>query len=104
MSLLIKGMDMPRCCKVCKFSYFTVGKLMRCLFFDKVEDYVQRFSLDGERDLNCPLAEIPTSHGRLIDANEIREKMKKYGFKAPDMTVSEFIEDEITTIIEAEGK
>jgi hypothetical protein len=48
---------------------------MRCLFFNKVEDYVQRFSLDGEHDLNCPLVEVPTPHGRLIDVDALNQKI-----------------------------
>lgn len=37
---------------------------------------------------------------RLVSANEVYEKMHKYGFCAPDMTVSEFVEDELTTVFE----
>lgn len=95
MSLLIKGMDMPSACNKCQFhnAYICTAK---------GSPVSLQIYLCDKKPCDCQLAEIPTSHGRLIDANEIREKMKKYGFKAPDMTVSEFIEDEITTIIEAE--
>lgn len=34
----------------------------------------------------------------LIDKAVLMEKMHKYGFTAPDMTVHEFIEDELPTI------
>ena len=32
---------------------------------------------------------------RLIDADKLKEKMISFGFKAPDMTATEFVEDEI---------
>ena len=35
---------------------------------------------------------------RLIDADKLRDKMHKYGFIAPDMTVHEFVEDELPTV------
>ena len=34
---------------------------------------------------------IPIGHGDLIDAN--KEQMLKYGYLAPDMTVTEYVED-----------
>lgn len=45
---------------------------------------------------------VKEKHGRLVDANEVKEQLIKYGFKAPDMTVTEFVEDCLETIIEAE--
>lgn len=53
----------------------------------KVEDY--------------PSIEIPKPHGKLVDTREVRDKMIKYGFIAPDMTVTEFVEDELTAVLEA---
>lgn len=50
----------------------------------------------------CPVRIIESPHGALVDINEVKNKMLKYGFKAPDMTVTEFIEDELTIILEAE--
>lgn len=35
---------------------------------------------------------------RLCDKSKVGELMKRYGFSAPDMTITEFIEDELTTI------
>ena len=43
-------------------------------------------------------------HGKLIDADECKEKMIKYGFHAPDMTVTEFVEDMLTTVIPEDGE
>ena len=34
----------------------------------------------------------------LCDKSQVRELMKNYGFSAPDMTITEFVEDELTDI------
>ena len=52
MSVLIKGMKMPKNCEDCRFEDFG-----GCMFRVKRSD--------------CPLVEVPTPHGRLIDADEL---------------------------------
>lgn len=52
MSILIKGMEMPERCGMC---------------FLRVGDCKQRIYME-QRPKACPLVEIPTPHGRLIDA------------------------------------
>ena len=64
MSVLIKGMEMPKHCRNCKFSYFTHGISMKCLFISEACKIKGRLS-------NCPLVAVPTLHGRLIDADEL---------------------------------
>lgn len=50
-----------------------------------------------------PIVEPTNKHGRLVDANEVMEQLETYGFQAPpDITVREFVEDCLETIIEAE--
>ena len=44
-------------------------------------------------DMTTMLMEVPCQI--ISDINEIKEKLIKHGFKAPDMTVTEFIEDEL---------
>ncbi len=64
MSLIIKGMKLPQSCSTCRFSYFTVGIRKRCeISGDEVNPLIDC------RETNCPLGEIPTPHGRLIDAD-----------------------------------
>lgn len=65
MSVLIKGMEMPERCESCPFEDFG-----GCMF------RVTRSE--------CPLIEVPTPHGRLIDADE---RIKAINKKAD--TVSE---------------
>ena len=52
MSILIKGMEKPMSCDDC------IVPLSRC-------DFLQR------RADECPIVEIPTPHGRLIDRDDI---------------------------------
>lgn len=53
--------------------------------------------------MSAIVGELPDKHGALVDLAEVKEKLLKYGFSAPDMTISEFVEDELSTIVEAEG-
>ena len=65
MSVLIKGMEMPRTCSDCEWSYYVGnGRAMckRVSMTDKTDIMTKR------RADFCPLIEVPTPHGRLIDA------------------------------------
>ena len=113
MSVLIKGMEMPKSCDECELCTCYVREdgteeNYRCVItfypiheFDKKHEY-------------CPLVEIPP-HGRLIDADALRLLYDFSGYKPTgDMTEEEFdrlmyrlpviraIIDEAPTIIEAE--
>lgn len=71
MSVLIKGMNMPKNCGKCEFSReiynyidgisFKIVRLcqMTNIYFDEID-------LDKRLD-NCPLVEVKTPHGELID-------------------------------------
>ena len=56
MSVLIKGMEMPKDCDDCRFhkSYY-------CVLTDIITNGMQ----------GCPLVEVPP-HGRLVDADELK--------------------------------
>lgn len=115
MSLLIEGMDMPKDCASCDLSYYCDGynggygygpsgfmcrRLKRLIKEDeKNRNYYPRPS-------DCPLSEIPTPHGRLIDADRLIVALKNSvhenpSFLAPLITISQI--ERQTTIIEAEG-
>ena len=72
-----------------------------------LEDYFGNIGINGHLfidDLNAgkvPSIEIPEQNGKLVNIREVRDKMIKYGFTAPDMTVTEFVEDELTAVLEA---
>ena len=71
MSVLIKGMEMSDGCNTCqlrdlRFNYYVCrAKKLEDGFYLDVDDVV------GRRHRYCPLVEIPTPHGRLIDAEEL---------------------------------
>lgn len=60
MSILIKGINKPQNCWDCWFELCT-----------------------GKYPDNCPLVEVPTPHGRLIDADKLLEAIKylPYGYR-----------------------
>lgn len=60
MSVLIKGIAMPKSCWDCE------------LFFCSLKDRLKHIE---DRNPDCPLVEIPTPHGRLIDADALFEAM-----------------------------
>ena len=94
MSVLIKGMDMPKDCWSCPMMKRFCGETLI-----DIKDSFIRLS-------NCPLAEIPTPHGRLIDANKLA-KVIEDAMNREDYPLDEAVEilGEIyvaKTIIEAE--
>ena len=63
MSILIKGMEMPKNCKHCKFRKTELQEEPDwCLISEE--------SLFELAENDCPLVEVPP-HGRLIDADKI---------------------------------
>ena len=61
MSVLIKGMEMPQRCKECDL--YIDG----ACYAKGYRDY--RSIMDMSKPADCPLIEVPTPHGRLIDAD-----------------------------------
>lgn len=71
MSVLIKGMDMPKSCSKCDLRVVAIGLDFQCALSDEmVDDYY------STRHKKCPLVEIPTSHGRLIIKTEEGEEIE----------------------------
>ena len=72
MSVLIKGMEMPKSCYVCPFCDYVSA---RC---DAVKGnpYTQESRYE-KRDDFCPLIEVPEPHGRMIDADALVEDLKR---------------------------
>ena len=61
-SIIVRGMDKPESCGKC---FFRDG------IFCKAKNYkrISYVALDGKIEIWCPLIEVPTPHGRLIDAD-----------------------------------
>ena len=104
MSVLIKGMEMPKACEWCSFiSTFTTESGLGCRC--EVEKF--EFWDYSKRQENCPLVEIPTPHGRLIDADELKKNMRNYYPSIDHLCCSQHVVtkrdiDCAPTIIEAE--
>lgn len=80
MSVIIKGMKLPKNCMECDLHFIARGLDNECIFSnDTVDDCTER------RLYRCPLVEIPTPHGRLIDENELLRH--KYGFSQTARTI-----------------
>lgn len=96
MSLLIKGMDMPYCCVVCPFKeMYTDGLLCKAT---KPHQYIPKFL--HKRNEKCPLAELPATHGRLIDADKFLEWLQE--FYPNHVAIMSGVKN-AKTIVEAEG-
>lgn len=96
MSLIIKGMDMPKSCHDCDL--FSGEGFLCPLVIETTNNWVPEFMY--KRVDECPLVEIPTPHGRLIDADELKkDRINLYG--TTDVVLMVDIEN-APTIIEAE--
>lgn len=98
MSVLIKGMEIPICqtCPICDEKLY--GNY--CLITKEI------VSFGFERGEKCPLIELPP-HGRLIDADELHDKIIEYcsdGYAESADDVCEILDyvRDAPTILEAE--
>lgn len=113
MSILIKGMDMPENCYKCPFAmeYYSTLYMSKAGKFRK--DYccviTHKALTSTKRSRFCPLVEVSTPHGRLIDADRlfkwIKAECNPYG--APTIGYEDGLKvldmiDRCSTIIEAE--
>ena len=72
MSVLIKGMEMPSSCNDCLFGHWS--NLYQAVFCELLnfKDYPADYTgYKAKRLDKCPLVEVPTPHGRLVDADEV---------------------------------
>ena len=93
MSLLIRGMEMPKDCIVCPFGWNGCN-------------HQQVFVYMGERPSGCPLVPVPP-HGDLIDRDALMKSESPIGKMMTFGGQYVFTENEIKkapTIIEAEGE
>ena len=94
MSVLIKGMEMPKDCARCQF-----GDGYACFATGYI---VQDEEWETKRASFCPLIQLPP-HGRLIDADALITDVRKHSesYFADDFA-HEWVDIQ-PTIIEAEG-
>lgn len=94
MSLIIKGMKLQEKCEDCPcYDYID--------YVCRADDCFAPFDVENpeERSEHCPLIEIPTPHGRLIDADAFLKWLKE--FHPNDVAIMSGIKN-ARTIVEAE--
>ena len=102
MSVLIKGMEMPKTCRNCRLS--TVIAFDKPPLCDALVEYMSYGDWEAKRLDNCPLVPVP-KHGRLIDADAPIPLVDTHG-KNIEVTVAHIIENNlgiVNAIIESEA-
>lgn len=77
MSVVVIGMDMPTNCLQCSFvrivsDHYYCGCNANCMLGEYVGEYLEGV----RRHEGCPLVELPSGHGRLIDGNELQSSFR----------------------------
>lgn len=88
MSILIKGMEMPHDCLECYVAQF-------CKEYEDDEDE------ENKRPYGCPLVDVSTPHGRLIDADKLEIERRTYETYNDYSETFDMI-DNAPTVIESE--
>lgn len=105
MSILIKGMEAPKSCR-------------QCIFLNMVSDYVHEYDCPfnnkvgcndfekipkNKRHKYCPLVEVPTPHGDLIDSDDVIDEINRVTFVSQyDYNTAYNIVEQADAVIEAE--
>ena len=72
MSVLIKDMKMPSSCNGCLFGHWLNPYKVVCCELLNFKEYPADYTgYKAKRLDKCPLVEVPTPHGRLIDADRL---------------------------------
>ncbi len=84
MSILIRGMEMPKSCWQCQLleGHRDDGLCKAANRWLDDDDYFdwyqyQEGDIDTSKPINCPLIEVPTPHGDLIDINALTHEYYK---------------------------
>ena len=106
MSVLIKGMEMPKSCGQCRFFAWSRGVGQHCAVASGITFHATIDGMDAayERNGDCPLVPVP-SHGRLIDADALLStENQHYALREDDWYVTTRRVELMPTIIPAEGE
>lgn len=96
MSLFINSkVHLPSNCEKCPFNYADMSVGI-CIAADKTID---TRTYGRKRHPDCPMTELPTSHGRLIDADRFLDWLKE--FHPNDVVIMSGVKN-ARTVIEAE--
>ena len=110
MSVIIKGMEIPESCFDCAFRspLFIPDEVYfcNCSVEPNGLDITQAVEEDY-RHPDCPLVEVPTPHGRLIDADELKKEYPHDEDWEYPVNTNEYVSESIDnalTVIDAEGE
>lgn len=95
MSILIRGMKMPKNCDECFFVGYGYPDWCGLPFIQNGDDEISDVSVRPDW---CPLVELPEKHGRLVDADSITKDSKRRTGKRL------LAVDTAPTVLEAEGE
>lgn len=101
MGIFVKGMDMPPNCAKCLLFVNACSKIFLSYLCDATTSG-DILSIYGRPDW-CPLVEIPTPHGRLIDVDLLKDQFPIWIDSFPSCVVNKTL-SKAPTIIEAEGE
>ena len=107
-SVLVKDIEMPKDCRECCMAEYHIntGKTWCKPADGLLADTYRPIMYDGRPDW-CPLVELPEKHGRLIDADKLKEEFPKDTDWAYPVNTNQYVcetIDEANTVIEAEGE
>lgn len=91
--------EIPNCCGRCPCFHAEHPMYCQAVKADKNKRIYAPYG-EGRPDW-CPLTEIPTPHGRLIDADKLANETFYGATSAPYITYRKFVN--APTVIEAEG-
>lgn len=107
MSILINGAKLPKSCFGCHL-FKLDDKDLWCIanhyagYCRVLSKYIDENKFVNERHPNCPLIEVKTPHGRLIDADALLNKTICNPLWSPYITKKMVLDAK--TVIEAEGE
>ena len=110
MSVIVKGMEMPECCDVCRFSDWSNLNQTASCKLKEYEPCFANFSVEyrSKRADFCPLVALPDHHGRLVDADEMLKRLQAWNTSdRMDKALYNFALVRIMeqpTIVESEGE
>jgi hypothetical protein len=97
MSVIAKNMEMPKNCAYCPLSEYRNSSILDCKQIGTVGTASRDNNVLKRRHPNCPLIEVPTPHGDLVDRDALKNDMRNWN---PSIIA---VVDATPTVIEAEG-
>ena len=99
MSIIIKGMEMPRGCNYCHRSYWSnIDQVYKCYL---TKSKLQIKDAMTERNADCPMVEIPKG-AKLIDARDVKKHMIPLDFSVQNWISEVDLDSRVPVFFEEE--